>query len=485
MESAQGDGERAAARSIDARRSTSLHRTSSVFRPMDWMGTMTTSRARLTLVGMLLSLSSAFLACNNDGGGTTAPPYTGDPGPYRVGHATWMATDAARADRLVAVSVWYPADSAADSATLPPATYPFAPFDLARGSSSSSDWEALGYDRAFERPATSPDRPFPLVVLSPGWSVPGWMYGSLATRLATYGYVTAVIDHSGDGDLFGSMAALSLQSTMFHRARDISFAITDLLARNDAAGDLLQGAIDPSKVAVGGHSIGGYAGYALAGGDDLVCDSRWAIDIDGGTTLATCVPTPRDIRVRALISLDGSSPALRYAELARIPIPTLLMGPPPAYRVAPYETFLARPHAAIQRLDAYRVDIERIEHISFASFCQGVLIGADHGLWSRTAATAARSDWSCDTSLPPGDMHQVLTRYVVAFLEVHFRNSTSAAATLTASDAATRTPRVQFIDSETCSVTVPDDSYFAYRTAQVRGACAVARKDPAEFFAPP
>lgn len=316
------------------------------------------------------------------------------------------------------------------------------------------------------------------MVLSPGHTCPSWYHVGLATRLATHGYVTAVLDHYGEGD---SPVTISLQEVMFHRPRDVSFVITDLLARSDAPGDPLHGAIDASRIAAGGHSIAGYAGLALAAGDDSVCDSAFAIELDGRVVQSTCVPTPTDDRIRALVSLDGSSQLLRYGELARVQIPSLLMG----QTVATAGTFVARPHAAIQRADSYRVDVERSVHNSFNHLCDGLGIAVAHGYITATYAEYLRTKFGCYGALPPAEVHQVMTRYVVAFLSVHLLGIASDAVTLTEADAAIRTPAVQFFESETCSATLPDEAHFSYRTLQTGGVCAVAEKDPVEYFAPP
>jgi predicted dienelactone hydrolase len=439
----------------------------------------------LVLVALIPALVST--ACGEAKKSTPPPTFTGDPGPYRVGHVSYLVSDAARSNRPVAISVWYPADAAAITAATPGAAYPFYPLKSSTPSSTSAEWEALGYDPAYEQGATSPSAPFPLVVLSPGWNFPSWLHVGLAARLATHGFITAVIDHTGDGNIFG-VGATSLQEGMFQRPRDLSFAITELVTRNGTPGALLHGAIDPSRIAVGGHSLGGYAGFALAGGDDSVCDALSAVGADGGAVSTTCAPTLVDTRVGALISIEGSSWGMRFGELARIPVPSLLMGRTVAALATsegtPYETFLARPHAAIQRPDSYRVDVERTAHATFTNICDSLALGVKYGFYTAGDAALVRSVVPCDGMLSPGEVHQVLTRYLVAFLDVHLKGQTAGAAILTAADAATHSPTVQFIDAEACTATLPDATYFTYRPLQSGGACAVARKDPVAFFAP-
>src|ERR1035437_188192 len=99
--------------------------------------------------------------------------------------------------------------------------------------------------------------------------------------------------------------------------------------KNRTRRELLFHTIDSDRIAASGHSIGGYATYALAGGDKLVCDALWPV-VYGQDTLpyppSTCVPTLPDDRIKTMISLDGSSQMMRYRELARISMPSLIMG---------------------------------------------------------------------------------------------------------------------------------------------------------------
>jgi hypothetical protein len=116
---------------------------------------------------------------------------------------------------------------------------------------------------------------------------------------------------------------------MVNRPRDVSFTITEWLAKSTGQGDVLGGTIDRQQVALGGHSLGGYATYALTGGDRLVCDALAPV-IAGLETLPyppnTCVRIFPDRRIKTMISLDGSSWLMRYSELAKIVVPSLIMG---------------------------------------------------------------------------------------------------------------------------------------------------------------
>jgi len=118
---------------------------------------------------------------------------------------------------------------------------------------------------------------WPLITLSPGMGIARLNYGLLASRIASEGYVVAVIDHPylgvvarADGGLWTSNDdALLMDETgalnparVAEWTRDIS-VVVDRLVAGQAAGV----AIDPERVAAAGHSAGGTAVLAACGAD--------------------------------------------------------------------------------------------------------------------------------------------------------------------------------------------------------------------------
>ena len=272
--------------------------------------------------------------------------------------------------------------------------------------STSTDWEAQGYDRAYEGPASSDNGPFPLVMLVAGSGAETWEYLYIGTRLASHGFVVAITDHDRDGQWPWSFAD-NTELAMFNRGRDVPFAITELLLKNDTIGEPLHGLIEPSKIAMSGHSLGGYATYALAGGDDQVCDALAPV-IYGWESLpypqSTCAPTDADFRIRAIVSLDGFSPVMHYYELARISVPSLIIGETVEHMLSYNPMWLptkpdfglwnARPHAAINRYDSYRVDVTIADHVSFATYCDAIELVSRLGV-NASAAGFDATVWGC------------------------------------------------------------------------------------------
>jgi dienelactone hydrolase len=145
------------------------------------------------------------------------------------------------------------------------------------------------------RPAGRP-RNLPLVVLSPGFTNSRSTLTALAEDMASHGYVVAGIDHTyeshatafPDGRVTSCLAREARrrgqgfwEKVMASRAADVSFVLGELTGAHPAwPGAAL---IDPSRVAVAGHSIGGAAAIAAMLADPRI---RAGIDMDGATHAA-------------------------------------------------------------------------------------------------------------------------------------------------------------------------------------------------------
>jgi dienelactone hydrolase len=132
----------------------------------------------------------------------------------------------------------------------------------------------------------------PLVVLSPGYTNSRHTLSGLAEDLASNGYVVAVVDHTYEnrattfpgGRVTGcDSCAVDDQPGFFEklaagRAADVSFVLDELTGRHPAwRGAAL---IDPSRIAMGGHSAGGASTIAAMLADPRI---RAGIDVDGST----------------------------------------------------------------------------------------------------------------------------------------------------------------------------------------------------------
>jgi len=136
-----------------------------------------------------------------------------------------------------------------------------------------------GTDRQGAPPASA-DGPFPLVVFGHGYAVTPVVYGRLLRAWTAAGYVVAApvfplenANAPGGPD----------EADLVNEPADLRFVITQLLAAAATPGNPLQGMIDPSRIAVAGHSDGAETALAVA------YDHRF-----------------RDPRVRAAVILSGA-----------------------------------------------------------------------------------------------------------------------------------------------------------------------------------
>ncbi|MFF4838198.1 alpha/beta hydrolase family protein [Streptomyces sp. NPDC001315] len=220
-------------------------------------------------------------------------------GPYPVGRRVLHLVDRHRADpwvptaanRKLMVSVSYPARSTGG----PPAAYMTvdeAQLLLeARGLSGIVPAVTVAGTRTHAQVFASPaSGRFPLVLLSPGFSMPRSTLTALADELAGRGYVVASVDHAYEsvgtefpGGRILTCAACEQVDTPVEeaaavrgRAADLSFVIDELTSHRSTG--VLSCMIDPRRIGVAGHSIGGAAAAATMAVDDRV---RAGVDLDG------------------------------------------------------------------------------------------------------------------------------------------------------------------------------------------------------------
>ena len=163
--------------------------------------------------------------------------------PYAIG-VTTLTTIGANG-RQLPTEVWYP---------------------IATGSKGTAVTYALGlipspYGALRDVPALP--GPFPLLAFSHGNGGVRDQSVFLTEAVARQGYVVVSPDHIGntattmDNNLGGVMS--------LWRPQDISAAIDRVLKPQTEDGPWLTGLVDPDKIAISGHSFGGYTSLALAG----------------------------------------------------------------------------------------------------------------------------------------------------------------------------------------------------------------------------
>ncbi len=430
----------------------------------------------------LLPLSLILLAVS--AGSASAQPALPDPdgpGLYSVGHTSLVVVDPGRdthspfGGRPVFVSVFYPADISDISAETPGAVYPLDPFYRRWPDSHSNDWERFGVTPAVEGVRPSRNAPFPLVLASPGAGGRSFSQLEYMLRLASHGLVVAGTQHYHDG-AYAWDPRDPIDAVMLNRPLDVAFMLDAMLARNSNPEDLLFNSIRPDLVAASGHSLGGYAALALAGGDDVVCGSTSDALAD------TCLPvttTRPDPRIKAIVPLDASSQLLHFAELARVTIPSMGVGEEWGSEM---QDIQARQHAAISSEPNYRVDIRNTVHNSFSLGCVASRVLYSFGLISETQLNSTLSTPQCTTKTPQLTTLRLAAKYAAAFLKTHLSAEIGYQHILTPGWALTRETAVEFFVTEKLDDGSVEDEWpgwFWYFQHQPGSARARAQHDPA------
>ena len=213
------------------------------------------------------------------------------------------------------VSLWYPA-TPSDGRTARYMTPAESELQLTSRGITGVPPDALSTVRTNAVTDATPagrQRGLPLVVLSPGFTNSRSTLTALAEDLASHGYVVAGIDHTyesfatafPDGRVTTCLARQARQrgtgspeKVAAGRAADVCFVLGELTgAHRPWPGAAL---IDPSRMAMAGHSAGGAAAIAAMLADSRI---RAGIDMDG----ATHAPIPDDGLSRPFLFLGKQS----------------------------------------------------------------------------------------------------------------------------------------------------------------------------------
>ncbi|MGW2520805.1 alpha/beta hydrolase family protein [Streptomyces sp. NPDC001617] len=339
------------------------------------------------------SVHRTLAASDTDISPATLPAPTG---PYAVGRDILHLVDEHRQDpwvpsagpRQLMVSMYYPAR---------PGTGGPAPYMTTEAArlmlqlklpGSTIPPEAVSATRTWSHTDAAPRHGrYPLILLSPGFTMPRTEITSLAEDLASRGYVIALVDHTyeNSGTTFPDGQTLTCavcddpdayppETIEQSRAKDLSFVIDELTDRSHPAWRHA-GLIDSSRIGVAGHSLGG----------------------------ASAVPTmAHDRRVRAGVDLDGTM-------FAPVPAdglggrPFMMIGHPTGTGEDPTWT------AAWSRLTGWKRWL--------------TVTGSDHaGFTDLPVLAEALGIPDPSTTLSPARAVQLTRTYVAAFFDLHLRH---------------------------------------------------------------
>jgi predicted dienelactone hydrolase len=289
-----------------------------------------------------MALAAAAGACGGSTSSPTGAAAYGAHGPFAVGYRRLEAPAPAGGAPLV-VKAWHPAQNAARADET-------ITYDVAL---KFQGWEALSPAVAHGHalagaPVDGSGGPYPIVLFSHGFALAPEWYATLVERYASHGFVVLAPEH-GESDWFAAANAT------FDRPRDVARTL-DLAAALAApasalAGGELAGRLDLSRVAVVGHSYGGYTALAAAGARidlppfEARCAGLSADDpkqflcapfVGRGGDMAAraglpAVPTGLwpsmgDARVKAIVSMAGDAYLFGAAGLASVTVPVLALG---------------------------------------------------------------------------------------------------------------------------------------------------------------
>ena len=325
------------------------------------------------------------------------------PGPYDVGVQTITITDTAR-DRPLTVDVWFPVADAGDA---PPHEYSFA------GATYPSP-------TAVEVPASelATDGPFPLVVFSHGSPGIRFLNSTLPEALAGHGYIVVSADHTGNTviDLFADTLD-PREVVAVNRPLDVQKMITAMTDPNDPETAAFSAAVDPERIAVAGHSVGGYTAYATVAGVT--------------NEIATVPPDPR---VDAIVALAPASGGVTDEMFASITVPALVMVGTND-EATPADPNVTRAWELSNSVPLYRADLVGATHQSFADFCeyQAYLATVPDAVPLIVQTVDDYGSASCaPDAMASSRAHELTDTFAVAFLESIFRGGEMIDPTTTA-----------------------------------------------------
>ena len=272
--------------------------------------------------------------------------------------------------------------------------------------------------------------PYPLVVLSPGFAIGASTYAWLAEHLASYGLAVIAMDHGEELD-----PGLLWRATV-DRPRDTRSVIAQ-------SGDLGR-LVDATRVAVVGHSYGGYTALAAAGArldstrlreicegarpddpiifqcdalvphiDDMADAAELGLPPDGPW------PSWGDARVDAAVALAGDAVIFGEAGMAEVGVPVMAIGGT-ADADAPYQwgTRLAYESAGSQR--KVEIGLEGAAHMIFTGPCEV----------SRRLLTIISEPFCADPAWDKAQAHDIVRHFTTAFLMAERKDDSDAARAL-------------------------------------------------------
>jgi predicted dienelactone hydrolase len=285
--------------------------------------------------------------------------------------------------------------------------------------------------------------PYPLVVLSPGFSIGAAAYGWLAEHLASYGFVVISPDHSEildpENELWRSAIA---------RPYDV-LTVFDYVDEHTGAGGRFERMINPTLVAVAGHSYGGYTSLAAAGARidtrsfRFQCEGVLESDEPGAWLCEKLLPHMADManlagldtvpdglwpawvdaRVDAIIPMAGNAFFFGQAGLSEITVPVMAIGGT-ADADSPYMWGTHSTYEYASSTTKIGIALTGAEHMIFTGPCEKIP-------WYIKIFTG---EFCSDQSWNRNYAHGLIKHFTTAFLLAELKHDSDAASVLAQDD---------------------------------------------------
>jgi predicted dienelactone hydrolase len=161
-------------------------------------------------------------------------------------------------DRTLKVEVWYPAD-------IPKATRQMVTYNDHMGNANSMDRPLIPFTFSGRAVRNSKpylgQGPYPLIIVSHGYTGSRYLFTYLTENLASKGYVVASIGHTEST----FQDAGGFNSTLLNRSLDVIFVLNQLADLAEKNGSFLAGMVNAELTALIGYSMGGYGVLNVAG----------------------------------------------------------------------------------------------------------------------------------------------------------------------------------------------------------------------------
>lgn len=316
------------------------------------------------------------------------------PGPYQVGYTNREVTYQAQgADepRALRLAIWYPTRDT-------------------EGETSVYYRRLLPRPDIFKDASVGPTDPAPLLLFSHGNAALAEQSYFMQEFFATHGWVVAAPDHTGN-TVSDTQGAIDLTMAVF-RPQDITAVLDQLLDLDHE--DLLAGVVDPEKIALSGHSFGGFTTLALAGASIAVEDLHTYCEHNSDDMCDILNPENGwddilrdgyfDPRIKAAIPQAPGGYQAFLDGLAEIETPTLLFTGGMDNTLKPHDE--GDPiWAAMRGQQHIRVNLPTAGHFTFSNLCD--IFGM--------AVEMVAEDGCAERFIPPPKAYQIINAYSLAF----------------------------------------------------------------------